>query len=371
MAPAPRPVLGGWTRCAAGVALMAAVASMASPGLALAAARSASPPPVPQTLAALRAEVTRTSDRLAAATVAWERGQQQLGILIQRKISNRQAGEQLQADARDAQQRVSALAASYYRNPVDPMITAVFSGDTHAIADVTFVRRALGQTNNDRQRDANLLTTRAERAKSLLAKQEDATRAATRLQAELDDQLTRLQEDAQASAVRLLAAVEEVRRRQALAVASSFGQGETTGPGATCSGEVPPEALNGFLPVSALCPLRSAPGHRLIAPAAEAFDAMSSAFTAALGTPLCVTDSYRDYASQVRVFRTKPNLAATPGRSQHGLGRAVDLCGGVQVFGTAPYDWLKQNATTYGFRHPDWAEPDGSRPEPWHWEFQG
>ena len=342
-----------------------------TPTFAFAASRAPSPPPAPATLAELRADLTRTSDRLAAATSAWERGQQQLGILVQRRISSREAGEQLQADALDAQLRVSALAASYYRNPVDPMITAVFSGDAHAIADLTFVRRALGQTNNDRQRDANLLTSRAVHAKALLAKQDDATRAATRLQAVLDDQLSRLQADAQSSAVRLLAAVEDVRRRQALAVASSFGQGETTGPGATCSGEVPPEAMNGFLPVSALCSLRSAPGHRLFAPAAAAFDAMSSAFTAALGATLCVTDSYRDYASQVRVFQTKPNLAATPGRSQHGLGRAVDLCGGVQVFGTAPYDWLKQNAQAYGFWHPDWAEPDGSRPEPWHWEFQG
>lgn len=124
-------------------------------------------------------------------------------------------------------------------------------------------------------------------------------------------------------------------------------------------------------PSSALCPLRTAAGQRLIAPAAAAFDAMSVAFTSAMNAPLCVADSHRDYASQVQVFATKPNLAATPGRSKHGLGRAVDLCGGVQNFGTAPYTWLKQNAPAFGFAHPDWAEPDGSRPEPWHWEFQG
>ncbi len=365
MSRAVRRSLRPWTRLAAAVSVTAAVATVSPSALAT------PPQPVPKTLAELRADVTKTGDRLAAATVAWERGQLQLGILIQQKISARQAGEQLQFAAQEAQKRVSALAASYYRNPVDPMITAVFSGDTHAIADVTFVRRALGLTNNDRQRDANVLTNRAARAQELFNRQEDATVAATRLQAELDDQLSLLQADAQSSAVRLQAAVEEVRRREALVAASAFGDGEITGSGATCSGPVPLEALNGFLPISALCALRTVPGHRLIASAARAFDEMSAAFTAALGKPLCVTDSYRDYAGQVRVFKAKPELAATPGRSQHGLGKALDLCGGVQNFGTPAYNWLKQNSMTYGYVHPDWAEPGGSRPEPWHWEFQG
>lgn len=370
MAWASRRTSRARTRLVGAVCLAAASAALLTPNPAFAGGRS-KPRPAPMTLAQLRADVARTSDRLAAATVAWERGQQQLGILVQRKISSGAAGDQVQAAARDAEQRVSALAASLYRHPVDPVLTAVFSGDTGALADVMRVRRALRQTDEDQRRDADLLGDRARTVSTLLRKQEAAALAATRLQAQLDDQLTVLQADAQASALRLQAAVEVVRRRQALAAASAFGQGATTGPGGTCSADVPAEVMNGFLPISALCVLRSAPGQRLIAPAARAFDAMSSAFTAALGTPLCITDSYRDYATQVRVFQTKPNLAATPGRSQHGLGRAVDLCGGVQVFGTAPYQWLKDNAATYGFSHPDWAEPDGSRPEPWHWEFQG
>src|SRR5690606_14231971 len=35
------------------------------------------------------------------------------------------------------------------------------------------------------------------------------------------------------------------------------------------------------------------------------------------------------------------------------------------------YNWMKQNAPAYGWRHPDWAEPGGSIPEPWHWDFWG
>jgi LAS superfamily LD-carboxypeptidase LdcB len=322
--------------------------------------------PKPGTIEALRADVTRTADRLAAATLAWERGQQRLDVLIQRKIGTAQTADELQVAAQQARERVSTLAAAMYRNPVDPMLTAVLTGDPHSITDVLYLRRAAGQTSNERRADADLLVNQVQQTRTLLQAQDDATVEAVRLQ-----------EDAQASAVRLQAAVAELRRRQAAAAAAALGRaaaaalGQAAGAagGASCSEPVPAQAINGFLPTSSLCPLATAPGQRLIAPAATAFDQLSKAFAESFGTPLCVTDSYRDYAGQVRVFATKPNLAATPGRSQHGWGRAVDLCGGVQSYGTPPYLWLKENAAAFGFNHPDWAEPDGSRPEPWHWEF--
>ena len=53
------------------------------------------------------------------------------------------------------------------------------------------------------------------------------------------------------------------------------------------------------------------------------------------------------------------------------MGRAVDLCGGINNFGTPAHLWMKQNAPLYGWFHPDWAEPNGSLPEPWHWEYAG
>jgi len=43
----------------------------------------------------------------------------------------------------------------------------------------------------------------------------------------------------------------------------------------------------------------------------------------------------------------------------------------VQSFGTAAHVWMQQNAPLYGWYHPAWAEPSGSMPEPWHWEFAG
>jgi len=127
---------------------------------------------------------------------------------------------------------------------------------------------------------------------------------------------------------------------------------------------------NGLIPPSAMCPLGVA-GHALRCDAAAAYRAMSSAFATAFGTPICITDSYRTYASQVRLYGQKPALAAVPGTSNHGWGLAVDLCGGIQNFGTAQYNWMKANSGRFGFLHPDWAEPGNGREEPWHWEFAG
>jgi D-alanyl-D-alanine carboxypeptidase len=128
---------------------------------------------------------------------------------------------------------------------------------------------------------------------------------------------------------------------------------------------------NGRLPASALCPLYAAPGESLARQSSIGFNAMSNAYQRETGSPLCVTDAYRSYAEQVAVKRARPGLAATPGRSQHGLGLALDLCGGVQNFASPAHLWMKRHAPLYGWFHPAWAEPSGSMPEPWHWEFAG
>jgi LAS superfamily LD-carboxypeptidase LdcB len=63
-------------------------------------------------------------------------------------------------------------------------------------------------------------------------------------------------------------------------------------------------------------------------------------------------------------------MAAVPGTSIHGWGRAVDLQDptGKMTFDSPGYRWLQANAWRFGFVHPAWAEPGGSAPEPWHWE---
>ena len=81
------------------------------------------------------------------------------------------------------------------------------------------------------------------------------------------------------------------------------------------------------------------------------------------GIHLGVTDSYRPYDVQVRLAKQKGlysrgGLAATPGTSNHGWGKAVDV--NTSAAGTA---WLRAHAAAYGFH----TIPR----EPWHWEFRG
>ena len=132
-----------------------------------------------------------------------------------------------------------------------------------------------------------------------------------------------------------------------------------------------PSYPNGEMPADALCPATSDGSQLLRCDAAVAFRLLAAAYAEDLGTSLCITDSYRSRAGQERVFATKPGLAASPGTSVHGLGLAVDLCGGVERFDSTENDWLLGHGPTYGWVHPGWAAAGGSRPEPWHFEYAG
>jgi zinc D-Ala-D-Ala carboxypeptidase len=139
---------------------------------------------------------------------------------------------------------------------------------------------------------------------------------------------------------------------------------------ASCSGD-DGEYPNGHIPAKALCPLYGDPIESLRPAAAAAFNRMSKAYERATGSPICITDSYRSLPEQIVVKAEKGMWAATPGTSEHGFGRALDLCGGINSFGTPAHLWMVQNAPLYGWFHPDWAAAGGSLPEPWHWEYAG
>lgn len=133
-------------------------------------------------------------------------------------------------------------------------------------------------------------------------------------------------------------------------------------------GEFKNDYSNGKLPDSVLCALPNHGGHKLRCEVLSSFMAMSAAYKMQFGHDICVTDSYRSYEAQVDVKRRKGHWAATPGTSNHGWGLALDLCDNVNIFGSEQYNWMKANAHNYGWFHPDWAEPNGSLPEAWHWE---
>ena len=141
--------------------------------------------------------------------------------------------------------------------------------------------------------------------------------------------------------------------------------------GGSCGGKSIAGYPNGRIPTSLLCPLWGAPGMSLRGDAAAAFNRMSQEYAATFGEPICVIDSYRSYDEQISVKAARGSYAATPGTSNHGWGLAVDLCGAIERFGTAPHNWMRNNAPAFGYFHPDWAQRGGSKPEPWHWEFAG
>lgn len=129
------------------------------------------------------------------------------------------------------------------------------------------------------------------------------------------------------------------------------------------------EFPNGQIPASALCPLWVDGNLLLRADAAASFNAMSKAYYQHFGTKPCVTDAYRDLATQKQLRIEKPTLAAAPGTSLHGWGIAVDLGCGANVPGTEADAWYEANSLRYGWDRPDWADPNGSKPENWHREY--
>lgn len=132
---------------------------------------------------------------------------------------------------------------------------------------------------------------------------------------------------------------------------------------------------NGRIPQTDLAAIPWAGGF-LRADATASLAALNEKYRAQFGSDITVISSYRDYAGQVAArarwcAQGACRFAAVPGTSNHGWALAADLGGGINSFGTAQHAWMKQNAPTFGWRHPAWAEPSGSTPEPWHWEFWG
>lgn len=125
------------------------------------------------------------------------------------------------------------------------------------------------------------------------------------------------------------------------------------------------ECGNGELPDHLLRPI-GVGHHRLHANAAAGFERLRR-LAAGAGIDLTCTDSYRPLAEQIDLKRRKPTLAATPGRSVHGWGFAVDVSIGSppKPFGMSVLTWLNDHAPTVGWHLGRPAD------EPWHWVYRG
>ena len=75
----------------------------------------------------------------------------------------------------------------------------------------------------------------------------------------------------------------------------------------------------------------------------------------AAGAP-SITDNYRTYAQQVQAKLDKPTLAATPGKSQHERGNAIDVVMPISV------------ATTQALLGAGWHQFNAKK-EPWHFSY--
>jgi len=146
---------------------------------------------------------------------------------------------------------------------------------------------------------------------------------------------------------------------------------------------------NGKLPSKLLRPVKC--GGQMYGPAAEAFNAMYDQATIS-GIKLRNIGDYRSYEAQLGLFKQryatedggrkpqvtrtwngktwylKPGMSpsSTPGKSNHGLGLAIDL----DVTTQKVLDWLCKNAPTYGFylQTSDTKSPEF---EAWHWQYVG
>lgn len=105
--------------------------------------------------------------------------------------------------------------------------------------------------------------------------------------------------------------------------------------------------------------------------AGQAFMQMAQAYKAATGKSLAITEGWRSYDRQVKLYNDyrsgRGNLAAKPGTSDHGRGTSVDMRG-MGAIGSPSFNWLRQNAKKFGY---DWTGGTFSQIEAWHWSYTG
>lgn len=132
----------------------------------------------------------------------------------------------------------------------------------------------------------------------------------------------------------------------------------------------PKGVKSGLLPDSVLCGGKS---FQLRCEAANGFENLNQAYKQRFGTEMKLVGGYRSYSAQVAIKAQKGHYAATPGKSNHGWGMAVDIHANTHGgTGSTKHNWLRENAPKYGWQWPSWARTSKPGPyEPWHWEYVG
>ncbi|RFU42096.1 peptidase M15 [Actinomadura logoneensis] len=301
----------------------------------------------------LRAAANKARKDLLAATRRMEDGRRELAGSQDKLRATLKSLAEADAQFDKIRAPLSRLANASYQQPGVVGSMAVFGagGDVSALRSTADV---------DHLADAQ---------KSLIAQ---ATQLQKRRQA-LASEAQELQSDNAVAEARLRQQVEGLKQKSAQLTKQLEGMLRRLDPDKrlelTCDKSLASESSrfpNGLIPDKYLCPLPQK-GMMLRADAALAFYKLNAAYKRRFGRKICVTSSYRSLADQHRVYAERPGFAAVPGTSNHGKGQAADLCGGVQNQGSAQFNWMRANSTTYGWFHPSWAY--SSPFEPWHWEY--
>ncbi|MCF6471455.1 peptidase M15 [Nonomuraea sp. MG754425] len=312
----------------------------------------------PTNLTELRKEAEKSAKELEDATKALEKRRADISVAEKALKDKLTALQDLERRLAVLRQPVSQLAELLYRQPlmaggVVPFLSGSADEKTlRALSDanqMVAVRQQVVEQTNSLYKETERLAGEAQelRAGNLLAEAQLAVEVDT-----LRRRSDKIVKSLTAALVKLGIKIDKVGR-------AALGCNPLR---AATADQYP----NGLIPKGMLCPLQQR-GFSLRADATIAFVSLNEAFRQRFGKAMCVTDAYRSLAEQQSVYYRRPGFAAVPGRSNHGLGLAVDLCGGVERSGSAEFVWMEKNSKRYGWFHPSWAY--SSPFEPWHWEY--
>lgn len=303
----------------------------------------------------LRREADKARSDLEKATKAWEKRRKELAESQAKLRTTLREQGQAEAELNRIRGPLARLANMAYQQPGAAGSMAIFGagGESDALRLATDLSHIAGGQQALIDKADELQERRQQLASTAQELQSGNTVEQTRLQQEIDALKTR-----SAQLTKQLTDMLDrlgIKREKRLELSCDKGLVKEAR-----------EFPNGLIPSKYQCKLPQK-GETLRADAALAFYKLNAAYKKEFGRDMCVTDSYRSLADQQKIYYQRPGFAAIPGRSNHGLGTAVDLCGGVQNAGSAQFNWLEDHSRKYGWFHPRWAY--SSPFEPWHWEY--
>lgn len=312
----------------------------------------------PKNLTELRKAAQRSAQELEDATRALEKRRTDFAAAEKELKEKLKALETAERKLAVVRQPVSQLAELLYQQPIGANGVASFlAGDSNSDT-----LRALANVNHMvtvRQHAVEETSTLARQTQRLAAEAQELRAGNLLAEAQMSAEIDLLRKKSDKVVKSLTQALVKLGIKVDKVEKAALGCNPLR---AATAEEYP----NGLIPKSMLCPLQQK-GFSLRADAAIAFVSLNEAYRRQFGKPMCVTDAYRSLAEQQSIYYRRPGFAAVPGRSNHGLGLAVDLCGGVERFRSPEFNWLEKHGKKYGWYHPDWAYR--SPFEPWHWEY--